>query len=67
MRADIMSRTHSSHLGIESCLRKASDSIFWPDMSSEMKEKIKQCGVGSEFQSNNQKQPMQSQKYPERP
>ena len=67
MRAETMSRIHSSHLGIEACLRKARDSVFWPNMSSEVKEKIKQCEICSEFQSKNQKQPMQSQQIPERP
>ena len=43
MRAETMSRVHSSHLGIEACLRKARDAVFWPNMSSEIKEKIQQC------------------------
>ena len=31
-----MSKIHSSHLGIESCLRKARDSVFWPNMTGDV-------------------------------
>ena len=34
MRSEILSRIHSSHQGIVSCLRKAKDIVFWPGMNS---------------------------------
>ena len=46
-RPEIIARSHSSHLGIEACLRKARDSVFWPGMSSEIKEATSQCLVWS--------------------
>ena len=67
MRPEIMSRIHSSHLGVEACLRKARDSVFWPNMNAEVKEKVKQCSVYNEFQAKNPKEPMQSHPIPDRP
>jgi len=67
IRPEIIARSHASHLGIESCLRKARDSVFWPGMSSEIKEVILQCSVCAEFQQKNHKEPMQTTKLPDRP
>ena len=40
IRCDIMKRLHSSHLGIQSCIRRASESVYWPRMSQELQEFI---------------------------
>ena len=58
IRPEIIARSHSSHLGIESCLRKARDSVFLPEMSSEIKEAVSQCSVCAEFQTWNPEEPM---------
>ena len=67
LREEILSRIHSSHLGIESCLRKARDVVFWPGMNSQIKDVVSNCHVCAEFQSRNPKQPLQSHEIPERP
>ena len=67
MRPELISRIHSSHLGIESCLRKARDLLFWPSMNSEIKEAVVKCSVCAEYQAKNPKQPMQSHSIPDRP
>ena len=38
MRKEMMSITHASHIGIEGCIRRARETMFWPRMSSELKE-----------------------------
>ena len=38
---------HSSHLGINGCLRRARECLFWPSMSTEIKEYITQCEICS--------------------
>ena len=48
IRPEIIARSQSSHLGIESCLRKARDSVFWPGISSEIKEAVSQSSVCAE-------------------
>ena len=67
IRPEIIARSHSSHLGIESCLRKARDSVFWPGMSCEIKEAVLQCSVCAEFQTWNPKEHMQTSRVPDRP
>ena len=68
LRTELTSRIHSSHLGIEACLRKARDLhvVFWPSMNAEIKEAVTNCSICAEFQAKQQKQPMQSHKIPDK-
>ena len=67
MRPEVMSKIHASHLGVEGCLCKARDTVFWPNMNGEVRDNISQCSICSEFQAKNPKEPMQSHQIPERP
>ena len=58
LRPEMLTRIHSSHLGIEACLRKARDSLYWPNMNDEIKDYISQCSTCSEMQRNQQKEPL---------
>ena len=67
MRPEILSRIHSSHQGVASCLRKARDIVFWSGMSAEIKDQVEKCSVCAEFQAKNASQPMQSHQILDRP
>jgi len=47
LHSSIKEKVHSSHMGVESCLRRARECVFWPGMSAEVKQMIKICRVGS--------------------
>ena len=51
LRADMKTKIHSSHLGIEACLRRARECIYWPGMSAEMKQYISACETCRELDS----------------
>lgn len=40
MRVDILHKIHHSHLGINGCLRRARESLYWPGMNKHVKEYI---------------------------
>ena len=40
LRPLMVKKVHSSYIGIEGCLRKARDVLFWPSMSAEIKDSI---------------------------
>ena len=44
-RATLKVKIHSSHLGIDGCLRRAKESIFWPNMAQEIRDFISKCHV----------------------
>ena len=43
LRPLMVKKVNSSHIGIEGCLRKARDVLFWPGMSAEIKDFIGKC------------------------
>ena len=66
LHTEVTSRIHSSH-GIEACLRKARDLVFWPSVNAEIKEAVTNCSICVEFSAKQQKRPMQSHEIPDRP
>ena len=58
----------SSHLGIEACLRRARECIYWPGMSAEMKQYISTCETCRELDSvTHAKETLMSHEVPSRP
>lgn len=45
LRADIIQRVHSSHLGVEGCLRWARECVYWQGMSEQIKTFISKCDI----------------------
>ena len=43
LRSIMKEKIHSSHLGIEGCLRRAGECIYWPNMTSDMRQYISSC------------------------
>lgn len=53
--------------GINSCLRRARLCIFWPGMSSEIRNFVQQCNVCASLQSKQPEQPLYQHEVPDRP
>ncbi|XP_055492867.1 uncharacterized protein K02A2.6-like [Leucoraja erinacea] len=45
LRVDITHRIHSSHLGVEGCLRRARECVYWLGMNEEIKTFIAKCDI----------------------
>ncbi|XP_038138952.1 uncharacterized protein K02A2.6-like [Cyprinodon tularosa] len=45
LRVDITHRIHSSHLGVEGCLRRARECVYWLGMNDEIKNFISKCDI----------------------
>lgn len=45
LRKEMKKRVHTGHLGINACLRLARDVMYWPGMSSEVRQHIETCGT----------------------
>ena len=67
LRRDMLQRIHASHLGIDDCQRRASECLYWPRMSSEVKDYVQQCDVCRSTDSMQQKEPLQPHDVPSRP
>ena len=57
MRREMMLLTHASHIGIEGCIRRARETMFWPRMASELKQ-YSQCDICMAYHSPPAKEPL---------
>ena len=67
LRSDMLQRIHTSHLGIDGCQQRARECLYWPRMSSEVKDYVQQCDVCPSTDSMQQKEPLQPHDVPSQP
>ena len=48
---------HVSHTGIQSCLRRAREAVYWPGMNKDLTDFISKCEICNTFQNNQAKEP----------
>ena len=67
MREEIKQKLHQSHLGIQGCLRRGKEVVYWPGMNKDIEDFISSCSVCKSYQTDQQKEPMISHEIPSRP
>ena len=45
LRKKVLEQIHDGHLGIEKCMLKARDSVFWPGIFNDIHETVEKCGI----------------------
>ena len=45
LRRKVLEQIHEGHLGIEKCMLKARDSVFWPGISNDICVTVEKCGI----------------------
>ena len=66
-RNAMLDRIHSNHIGINGCIRRAKDAIFWPNMSKNIRERVERCQICQEYQMSQTREPLMSHDIPSRP
>ena len=67
LRHKMMEAVHLGHMGVEKCLKRARDILFWPRMSADITKMILECGVCLERRNANPKEPLISHDVPDYP
>lgn len=67
MKPEMLQRIHASHQGVDACIRRARDSLYWPNMTVDIREHVAKCSTCCEMSTKQQKQPMMSHDIPDRP
>ena len=67
LRYQTIKQLHSSHLGVNGCLRRALECLFWLSMSAEIKEYTTQCEICSQYSAKQAKEPLMSHEPTDRP
>ena len=65
LRADLTTRVHSIHQGIE--IRRAKDVVFWLSKAKDFEEAVVKREICAAFQAKSVKQPVQAYEIPDRP
>jgi len=66
-RAEILQRVHSSHIGVNGCIRRAKEAVFYPGITADIKKIVASCSICAAYQSSTQKEPMMPHAAPTRP
>lgn len=67
LRKELMEVTHGSHIGIEGCIRRARESLYWPRMITELKAYISKCDICLAHRNGQGKEPLQQHEFVARP
>ena len=67
LRAEIKKDIHVSHAGVEGCLRRARESVYWPGMNAELKHWISTCEPCRLFEVSHGKETLMSHEVPQGP
>lgn len=60
----MLERIHTGHMGIEKCLKRARDVLFWPKISAEIVDMVSKCIVCLEHRNSNPKEPLKPHEIP---
>ena len=63
MRKEMMSIGHATHIGVEDCMRSARETMYWPRMSTELKEYIGKCDICMAQRAIPGKEPLQQHDF----
>ena len=64
---DIVSRVHASHVGINGSIRRARESVYFPGMTTAIKDQVSRCPVCIQYQGEWQKEPLMTHPATSRP
>ena len=67
MRSEMKKKLHAGHTGINSCLRRARQYVFWPGMSNEVRQMIETCDTCNAIQPKQAKDTLFLHDVPQRP
>ncbi|XP_035690003.1 uncharacterized protein K02A2.6-like [Branchiostoma floridae] len=67
LREEMIQKTHASHQGAEACIRRARETIFWPGMSAQLRERIGRCDICKTYQPKQQREPLMPHPTPTTP
>ena len=67
LQSEMLNSLHKSHLGVNSCLRRARECLYWPGMSSDIKVFIEKCPACREYETSQAKETLMPHEIPSRP
>ncbi len=66
LRRQMLIELHSAHQGLESIMRRARESIYWPHLNQELRDHIARCQACSTYRDKQSKEPLIPHEIPDR-
>ena len=66
-RGELLRRIHNSHLGVNGCLNRARECLYWPGMTADIKNHVSTCEACREYERSQSKETLKSHETPSRP
>ena len=67
MRAEVLDILHTGHQGDTKCILLARESVFWPGISNDIRQLVKDCELCNKHQPEQPKLPIMKPNLPKRP
>ena len=67
LHQDILKHIHDGHLGIQFCVRRACDNVYWPRMNQEVRDYVSKCTPCCAHRPEQGQEPMLPHEVPNRP
>lgn len=67
MRADMLDRIHRGHQGVTKCLERVRVSVWWPEITRDVKRVVGACEHCQTYRPSQQKEPLMTTPLPSRP
>ena len=67
MREHMLRLIHQSHLGIVKSKQRAREALYWPGMSAQIEEVVRNCSLCADFQNKLPRQPLKPTETPNLP
>jgi len=65
-RSEVLNRLHASHTGVNACLRRARDTVFYPGITRDIKRLVEACDICQRHLSETGKEPLRPHPVPTR-
>ena len=66
-RGELLRRIHNSHLGVNGCLNRARECLYWPGMTGDIKNHVSICEACREYERGKTKETLRSHETRSRP
>ena len=67
MRAEMLSKIHESHLGMEKCKARARTIIYWPGTANDIDDYVSKCPTCAKVKAKIPREPLVPHEVPQRP
>ena len=67
MRSDVLRQLHSTHIGVDACVRRSRECVYWPGIAAEIRDFLSHCDICNTYGDKNQKEPLKPRELATRP